>query len=384
MADQTEPAMTPMRALPELTPLPGAATKGRTTEYLQGVVFGLHVAGYSNGAIARYLTISKPTVARHLGKMADVLKAAEAALPTPSTVRCQTPPPAGPPEEPGTVAHRRDVIDRYQKRHCAQHGKPASSLEVVAAITKLTHGKTVVSSRTVRYDLAARGWSWALRPVTSALDEARMKNRVEKIPQLLKDFKRKKMIFSDESMFRAQDMRSTHTWYHPAVAPCPRRKDGWAAKVHVWGAIAEDFATLVVLEETVNSESYIKTLESELLPYLEGCKDEYIFMQDGATAHKAKATMAWLAAQGIEVCVWPAWSADLNPIETLWAIMKRRLDVTCFDKAPEIIAEVMKVFNDMTFNTVQALVASFPQRCADALAVNGDDAKMVKYLQNTV
>jgi hypothetical protein len=66
MADQTEPATTPMRALPELPLLPGAATKGRTTEYLQGVGIGLHVAGYSNGAIARYLTISKPTVARHL------------------------------------------------------------------------------------------------------------------------------------------------------------------------------------------------------------------------------------------------------------------------------------------------------------------------------
>jgi hypothetical protein len=92
------------------------------------VGIGLHVAAYthvylySNGAMARY-TISKPTVARHLAKMADVLKAAEAAhLPAPSTARCHTRTHQAslPPEEPGTVGHRRDVSDRFQKRRCAQ------------------------------------------------------------------------------------------------------------------------------------------------------------------------------------------------------------------------------------------------------------------------
>ena len=78
----------------------------------------------------------------------------------------------------------------------------------------------------------------------------------------------------------------------------------------------------------VNAKVYQQVLEYFMLPAGEeilGCAD-FTFQQDLAPAHSARSTMRWLEDHhGIEVLSWPANLPDLNPIDNLWGLVKRRM-----------------------------------------------------------
>ncbi len=52
---------------------------------------------------------------------------------------------------------------------------------------------------------------------------------------------------------------------------------------------------------------------------------DFIFQQDLAPVHTAKGTKSWFNDHGVTVIYWPANSPDLNPIDNLWRIVKRKM-----------------------------------------------------------
>ncbi len=96
----------------------------------------------------------------------------------------------------------------------------------------------------------------------------------------------------------------------------------------VWGAMSSaGVGPQCFLRSKVKTAIYQKVLEHFMLPaadQLYGDAD-FILQQDLAPAHSAKATSTWFKDHGIPVLNWPANSPDLNPIENLWGIVKRKM-----------------------------------------------------------
>ena len=79
----------------------------------------------------------------------------------------------------------------------------------------------------------------------------------------------------------------------------------------------------------------------------------------------------------VKVMDWPSMSPDLNPIEHLWGIFKRKVEVRKVSKLRHI---VMKEWNSIPVATYDTLVNSMPRRVK---AVLDNDGSHTKYWQLT-
>ncbi len=90
---------------------------------------------------------------------------------------------------------------------------------------------------------------------------------------------------------------------------------------------------------------------------------DFIFQQDLAPAHSAKATSNWFKDHGIPVLNCPANSPDLNPIENLWGIVKRKMRYARPNNAEELKSTIRATWALITPEQCHRLIDSMPPHC---------------------
>ena len=85
-----------------------------------------------------------------------------------------------------------------------------------------------------------------------------------------------------------------------------------------------------------------------------------LFQHDLAPAHTAKNTKTWFNDRGSTMLDWPANSPDLNLIENLWGIAKRKIRDMRPDNAEELKAAIEASWSSITPQQCHRLIASMP------------------------
>ena len=142
--------------------------------------------------------------------------------------------------------------------------------------------------------------------------------------------------------------------------------------VMFWGSFSYNgIGSLIPLESTMNSEKYInllaRTLDTDMTKL--NCTS---FQQDNAPCHKSKAVLKWFENNNINVLNWPSNSPDLNPIENLWHILKRKLKRRCIKNKLEIKYFAKKEWDLITNELAQKLVNSMPKRIELVMKAKGN------------
>ena len=98
------------------------------------------------------------------------------------------------------------------------------------------------------------------------------------------------------------------------------------------------------------------------------------FQQDNDPKHTSKLVSDYLSR---DLCIkdfmitWPPYSPDLNPIENLWADLKKRVEKRNATNVEELEAAVKLEWKQTDKDLCQKLVASMPKRLVQLLEYRG-------------
>lgn len=181
------------------------------------------------------------------------------------------------------------------------------------------------------------------------------------------------VLFSDESRIGFHsDSRRIHVWR----APGRRERLRCVQEVHpyqggtimVWAGIRVGGRTdLVLIRGTMTAEKYChEVVEPIVAPLRQQLGRNFMFMQDNARSHTARAAINAFREHDITLLDWPPQSCDMNPIEHAWDLLKRK----AFEALPQnliteqdLFLHLSRTWNRIPQATFDNLILSMPRRC---------------------
>lgn len=196
----------------------------------------------------------------------------------------------------------------------------------------------------------------------------------------------RKVIFSDECTIESTSkgpvlVYRTDGQRYDARFVATRARSG-RISVTCWGWMSYMGAgTLERIQGTFNSACYEHFLENVIIPgarlwYPEG---RLTYQHDNHPAHTSIRIQSWFQRREniIECLPWPPKSPDLNPIEHVWALLKKTLKENWPDPAPRTVNALWDLVHSsweriaMDEDFFHTLVNSMPRRIQAVIDANG-------------
>jgi len=193
-----------------------------------------------------------------------------------------------------------------------------------------------------------------------------------------------KVVFSDESTFeiladKAQFVRRrTGEQHHPE---CVVTTVKHPTSIMVWSCIStKGTGRLYIVQGTMKQDQYKTVLQTRLIPQLREWfpnGERVTFMQDGAPCHTAKSIKEFLVNENIPLLEWPGNSPDMNPIESIWELVKRRVSAEIITTKQKLTERLIEVWcrdpevKELTLNCIN----SMPRRVKALLKSKGASTK---------
>ena len=255
-------------------------------------------------------------------------------------------------------------------------GEYKNAADATRKLAASTTEQAKLSVETVRRHLRDSGYQSRKKPKVTPMNKkikkARFDFAVAHRSWTIEDWKH--VIFSDETKInRFGSDRAQWTWIsadgHLRDTNMQHSFKHGGGSLIVWGCFSwHGVGFMSKIEGRMDAELYCSILGDELLQTLDWynlSKDDIIFQQDNDRKHSSRKAKQWFLDNLVNVMKCPAYSPDLNPIENLWAIVKRELNE--YDEPPASMRELWTRVEDLwehqiTPEQCHRLIESMPKR----------------------
>lgn len=298
----------------------------------------------------------------------------------------------------------RRSIERWQSNHFLLFDKPRSGrprqtdseldARIVNAALKdpsvtsdeLT-AEANVSRWTIQRRLKEAGLKSRKRPSTVELSDRHKRTRLTwamkhchwNAPQW------RRVVWSDEASVRLRGKDGRLRLWVRSDKEIPselgqlcRQGGGWLL---IWGAIwLGGRSELVIQRETMNSERYRQVLENQIYPisfHLGDPSTDWLLMDDNAPPHRSLLIRQFKESSGLRSFEWPPASPDLNPIENVWGMLKKRIrrQLKPSDSLNDLERLLRIEWSQLNQEKIDRLIQSMPRRVKSVIEKCGSNTK---------
>ncbi len=234
------------------------------------------------------------------------------------------------------------TVRRWLKRNPKKCGFETGSwqMDMVTEMIRKEFGVTV-RARTLRRWLRRIGFSWRkdryvpYRSVSKERQEEFKREVGERAAQRRADGM---TVFAEDEAAVQRSQNPAYGW-RPTGGREQVRASFSRESVRIFGAMSQDELRIKIVEST-NSETFREFLEE-----IRRDRPRLFMVLDNASYHKSKAVREYVESAGgdVELEFLPPYTPQLNPVETVWRDLKKRLAGRFFRSLDELKAAITAI-----------------------------------------